>query len=125
LHGVPLWVFVWVQPLEGLHPSVVHGLPSSQTVSTSIGLPVHTWFRQWSSSVQGVPSLHGIPSGGAVPVTQVQLSGWPTSGLQVTVPSHPSPPPGHLNGWRQVPAPSHRSFVQQLLSFSHAVAAGA
>jgi hypothetical protein len=53
-HGSEL--FVWVQPVDGLHPSVVQTLPSSQLI---VGPPWHVPALQTSFAVQALPSLHG------------------------------------------------------------------
>jgi hypothetical protein len=74
-HEVPFVTAVAVQPLAGLHESVVHGLPSLQTS----GVPaaqVPLWHV--SSPLQGLPSLQEEPLTTAV-FTQ------PLEGLQLSV----------------------------------------
>jgi hypothetical protein len=53
-HGPSL--FWCTQPRSGLHPSVVHGLPSSQSSATP---ETHSPFRQPSPKVQALPSSQG------------------------------------------------------------------
>jgi hypothetical protein len=70
---VPLATGVVVQPVAGLQPSVVHTLPSLQTM----GVPaVHTPAWQVSAPLQAFPSLHDVPlATTALPHTPaVQLS---------------------------------------------------
>jgi hypothetical protein len=55
LHGLVL--SACVQPVAGLHESVVHTLPSSQL---SGGPPTHAPPEQASPFVQALPSLHGL-----------------------------------------------------------------
>jgi hypothetical protein len=65
---------VVVQPKAGVHPSVVHTLPSLQT-SAAPAVQVPLW--QVSEPLQRFPSKQAVPFGTAVaahPVTELQLS---------------------------------------------------
>src|SRR5436190_474296 len=59
VHASPSWyadlLFVWTQPVAGLHESSVHPLPSSQFGATP---PTHDPPEQVSLVVQALPSLH-------------------------------------------------------------------
>src|SRR5579885_396075 len=83
---------VWVQPLCGSQPSLVHGLPSSQSIATPLQAPcMHT-----SPRVQAFPSSQGMPSSGVC---------WqPSVGSQVSaVHGLPSSQSGGAAAW-QAPA---------------------
>lgn len=101
-------LFVWVHPVTGLHPSVVHTLPSSQFGPTP---PKHVPPAHVSPVVQALPS-----SQGAVLLVCVQ----PVAGLQAssvhTLPSSQlgAGPP------RQVPAEQVSLVVQALPSLQGA-----
>jgi hypothetical protein len=73
-HDVPGVTGVCVTPPAGVHPSVVHGLPSS-TGTTPVPLHVPPWHL--SIGVHALPSLHVVPSGFAgfeqTPVVVLQV----------------------------------------------------
>jgi hypothetical protein len=60
VHGVPLETFVCVQPVAGLHPSVVHGLLSLQ-FGAGPGVQLPDW--QVSVVVHALPSSQPVPFG--------------------------------------------------------------
>jgi hypothetical protein len=81
-------LFVWTQPVAGLHESLVHTLESSQFSA----VPTHTPLEQASPVVQAVPSLHAVPLGALTcpQLPAVQLSvvqEFPSSQL-IAVPAH-------------------------------------
>lgn len=53
-----LVLFTCVQPLSGLHASLVQIFPSSQNVATMTAVPVHAPPAQASLVVHALPSLH-------------------------------------------------------------------
>jgi hypothetical protein len=57
-HEVPFVTGVVVQPVAGLQPSVVHTLPSLQTIAVPA---VHTPAWQVSAPLQRLPSGHAVP----------------------------------------------------------------
>jgi hypothetical protein len=85
-------LFVVVQPVAGLQPSVVQTLPSLQVTGapTQLPLPLH-----WSLVVHRLLSLQVVPDGAFVPAVQSPL--W-----QVSFPLH-TRPSGHDDPfWRRV-----------------------
>ncbi len=82
--AVPSTTVACVQPVDALHPSVVHGLPSSQLGPP---VPLQTAFTQLSSFVQLFPSSQVAATGRLThPVCATQLSavqGLPSAQLTV------------------------------------------
>ena len=65
-------LFVWAQPVDGLHVSVVHGLLSSQFA----GCPPPHWFEtpsQISSTLQALSSSHDVPCSSNAQLVAQQL----------------------------------------------------
>jgi hypothetical protein len=97
---------VWVQPVSGLHPSVVQGSVSAQLGAAP---PVQTPATQASPVVQALPSLQPVPLGTAgfehLPVAGAQVPAlWQASeAVQVTGLAWLHLPP------EQVSVPLHRS----------------
>lgn len=54
-------LFMFSQPVAGLHESLVHGFPSLQSAS-EVSIPAQTPISHSSLVVQASPSSHGVPS---------------------------------------------------------------
>ena len=108
LHGLVLFVCVHPPGTEESHPSVVHGLPSSQFVPP---VPWHEPPEHTSPLVQELPSSHGFvlfvwthpPGAVGLHVSVVQT---------LTSSQFSGGPPTH-------DPPAHVSFVVQMLPSSH------
>src|SRR5262245_14660299 len=102
LQLVPLATGVCVQPPAALHPSVVHGLPSSQLVPEP-GTQIPAW--QVEADAQAVAGAHTVPSGtgelwqpvagshvsavhGLVSLQTRGVPGWHTPPWQTSAPLH-------------------------------------